>query len=489
MVDINITLVQPLGYTHSLALLEVAEYCKFQLERLGYNVSLKKNRYTHDAINIVFGAHLLDLSVQLPTKTVIFNTEQVGPDNKWTKNPNYLKLLKNYYVWDYSQDNAAKLGHKNWSLVNVGYERELARIDLQLNKEWDLLFYGSMNPRREKIIKDLHNRGVSVKCIFNLYAAERDFYLARTRAVLNLHFYDAQVFQQIRAFYPLINNIPVVSECYPKSSAPQVYEDALFTPDPDKDFVAYVVNLMSKLGLLEEESSNKLKKFKESGSDSGIENAISATKEFYAGTPNDPNNYSKINLGSGKDYKTGYLNIDIRKSVFPDLICDLSQRIVFPLKLTLTDGRECVLEKGSVEEIVANDVLEHVPDLEQLMTNCLDLLQVGGKFKINVPYDLSLGAWQDPTHIRGFNQNSWLYYTDWFWYLDWFEHRFEVGELKYKPTELGKAMLEKGANQQLLIRTPRAIDSMSVVLTKIATTLEERTKARAFSGRLFGFPN
>jgi len=43
------------------------------------------------------------------------------------------------------------------------------------------------------------------------------------------------------------------------------------------------------------------------------------------------------------------------------------------------------------------------------MTNCLKLLRVGGVFKILVPYDLSYGAWQDPTHIRAFNERSWLY--------------------------------------------------------------------------------
>jgi len=64
-------------------------------------------------------------------------------------------------------------------------------------------------------------------------------------------------------------------------------------------------------------------------------------------------------------------------------------------------------------------VLEHITDLKTYMTNCLELLKVGGVMEITVPYDLSLGAWQDPTHCRAFNQNSWLYYTEWSWYLGW----------------------------------------------------------------------
>jgi len=66
------------------------------------------------------------------------------------------------------------------------------------------------------------------------------------------------------------------------------------------------------------------------------------------------------------------------------------------------------------------------------MKSCLDLLKVGGIFEINVPYDLSLGAWQDQTHVRAFNENSWLYYTDWFWDMGWTEARFTSDKLNRK---------------------------------------------------------
>ncbi len=66
------------------------------------------------------------------------------------------------------------------------------------------------------------------------------------------------------------------------------------------------------------------------------------------------------------------------------------------------------LASGSFKKIIAYDVLEHVKDLRELMTNCLELLEMGGMFEILVPYDLSFGAWQDPTHVRAFNEKSWL---------------------------------------------------------------------------------
>jgi predicted SAM-dependent methyltransferase len=59
---------------------------------------------------------------------------------------------------------------------------------------------------------------------------------------------------------------------------------------------------------------------------------------------------------------------------------------------------------------LANDVLEHLPDLRTAMTSCLELLREGGRLHVRVPYDLSHGAWQDPTHVRGYRLVlvSWL---------------------------------------------------------------------------------
>jgi hypothetical protein len=97
------------------------------------------------------------------------------------------------------------------------------------------------------------------------------------------------------------------------------------------------------------------------------------------------------------------------------------------------------------------------------MTNCKELLRVGGQMRIHVPYDLSLGAWQDPTHVRAFNENSWKYYTEWHWYLGW-PDRFELTTLEMRLSKVGEAL---ELPQDEIIRTPRAVDSMYVVLTKV----------------------
>ena len=182
-----------------------------------------------------------------------------------------------------------------------------------------------------------------------------------------------------------------------------------------------------------------------------------------------------LNLGSGKDFRPDFFNIDVDDTWTPDAVLDLSKVTLDEHGVTLPSARfgATVLRPGSVARIIANDVLEHVPDLVAMMTTCLALLKVGGVFEISVPYDLSLGAWQDPTHVRSFNERSWLYYTDWFWYLGWREARFVVDQRMFVPSPLGLALVEKGMPEEEIIRTPRAIDSMSVTLRKIRLTAED----------------
>lgn len=124
-------------------------------------------------------------------------------------------------------------------------------------------------------------------------------------------------------------------------------------------------------------------------------------------------------------------------------------------------------------EIVASHVLEHIRDLPAAMTSFLRLLKPGGLLRVAVPYDLSYGAWQDPMHVRAFNERSWVYYTEWYWYLGWAEHRFEVADLSYMLSPVGREAHERGVSFEEILRMPRAVDEMRAVLRKIFLSDEE----------------
>ena len=156
-----------------------------------------------------------------------------------------------------------------------------------------------------------------------------------------------------------------------------------------------------------------------------------------------------LNLGSGKDRRADCVNADIRADVGADWVVDIGA----PMQID-----------RQFSKIIANDVLEHIPNLVQAMTNCRDLLEMGGKMHIHVPYDLSHGAWQDPTHVRAFNEKSWVYYCEWAWYLGWKGSRFEMEHLQMSLSNYG-ASLE--LPQEEILRLPRAVDSMYVILKKV----------------------
>jgi SAM-dependent methyltransferase len=170
-----------------------------------------------------------------------------------------------------------------------------------------------------------------------------------------------------------------------------------------------------------------------------------------------------LNLGSGKDWRDDCLNADIQARVKPDWVADIS-RVNFGEVIATRFG-EIQIKPYMFDKIIANDVLEHIPDLVGAMTNCKNLLKPGGEFHIHVPYELSLGAWQDPTHVRAFNENSWLYYTDWHWYLGW-EDRFYMKQMAFNLSDYGNELAEKKVTDAEILRTPRAVDSMSVILCK-----------------------
>ena len=182
-----------------------------------------------------------------------------------------------------------------------------------------------------------------------------------------------------------------------------------------------------------------------------------------------------LNLGSGKDFRDDCINVDVLERWSPDIVADLGAPFPGEDQGFRTERFGLVrLEPASIDRILAIDLLEHVPDVGLLMRSCLDLLRPDGVLQALVPYDLSFGAWQDPTHVRAFNERSWLYYTDWFWYMGWTEARFELDKLEYGLSDIGHELHAAGTDGPTLLRTPRAVDSMSVELRKVGLTAADR---------------
>lgn len=175
-----------------------------------------------------------------------------------------------------------------------------------------------------------------------------------------------------------------------------------------------------------------------------------------------------LHVGSGKNFKPQWLNLDVDPRWRPDFLYDLNQPIPDHGQVIVATERfgEIVLGENLFDEIVAQDVLEHIRELTTAMTTLLRWLKPGGVLKVAVPYELSLGAWSDPTHVRAFNERSFDYYTKWSWYLGWRTHNFEMRKIDFIGSAFGQELAAQGKNLEEVLRTPRAVDQMYVELVK-----------------------
>ncbi len=107
---------------------------------------------------------------------------------------------------------------------------------------------------------------------------------------------------------------------------------------------------------------------------------------------------SKLNLGCGHQYLQGYINCDVRKEVKADHYFDL-------------DHPPYPFPDNSVEEILLDNVLEHLDSIPAAMEEFYRLLVTGGLLRIYVPYGKSDWALQDPTHKHAFTENSMNYFS------------------------------------------------------------------------------
>lgn len=470
---IHLVVMQPSGDVHSLGFLDQARYVRHQLRRLGATVTIAKNRLREDAVNIVFGAHLGFQPAWCEQHTcVFFNLEQIGHGGPQVE-PQYLSLLRHGHVVDCDAANvsACRADPSEVLVVPLGHAPYLAREGLLplAQRPIDLLFFGSMNPRRQALLDRIESCGVSVS-VFDapIYGPERDDFIRQAKAVLNCHLYDGSRFEQARVAHCLSLGTPVVSERRAHTQPGADFEDAVGWFD-DANLEAYFRQHFGS-AVWQQQAAAQLAHFR------GVD-PIDAYQALLAwvGPMHEahcrrrgpaPRHPTHINLGSGKGYRTGWLNIDVLERTEPDMVLDLGQPIQLPVTQPTRYGGEVTLASGQVTHLYASNVLEHVRDLPQLMGNALALLAVGGEFEIEVAYEKSLTAWQDPTHLRAMNENSWIYYTDWFWYLGWFEHRFELAASAWLDASLKPCAQDHAA-------------FMKVRLRKVLTSPRERTIARA----------
>lgn len=105
----------------------------------------------------------------------------------------------------------------------------------------------------------------------------------------------------------------------------------------------------------------------------------------------------QLNLGCGSQAMAGFVNVDMVKQDGVDVVHDL-------------DVHPWPFDDGTVSQIQAIDVFEHVADAVGFMTESHRVLETGGMLVIKAPHYKCRDAFTDPTHRRFPTEYTWDYW-------------------------------------------------------------------------------
>ena len=103
-----------------------------------------------------------------------------------------------------------------------------------------------------------------------------------------------------------------------------------------------------------------------------------------------------IELGCGGNKNPGFKGLDKRPGPGVDIVCDLEEGIPLP--------------DNSVDLVSASHILEHITNIMGLMDEIYRVCKPNASIAICVPHYKSIGAWQDPTHVRPFTEYTFFYW-------------------------------------------------------------------------------
>jgi len=235
---INLLLLRRLGGVHMGAIDDAVGFFKYKLEESGlFDVTYSENTLDQNAVNVVFGSHIMNDFAQLKNfNTVLCNLEQLEAPQC---GPRYRHALKSFPAIEYSPENLKVLpDYAPVGFVEFEYAPYLAKNrPIFSYRTKPHVFYGSMNQRRKDHLHKLTNYGIHVDVLPNgLYGEQRDCLLSDSQIVYNFHYYNQCVFEQVRAFYSISMGCLFVSERNKNSVIPPRYENSVYWLREDQDY-------------------------------------------------------------------------------------------------------------------------------------------------------------------------------------------------------------------------------------------------------------
>ena len=117
----------------------------------------------------------------------------------------------------------------------------------------------------------------------------------------------------------------------------------------------------------------------------------------------------RLDIGAGNNAQPGFVSMDIQDLPGVDIVQDFND-----IPWNMPD--ECCIQA------IASHVIEHIPRVMykadgkmhwmflEFMDEVWRVLKPQAQFALVMPYALSAGFYQDPTHVNACNEGTWLYF-------------------------------------------------------------------------------
>jgi len=504
---------RPSGVAGVAALDDLAVITVEGLRELGHAVDRVAEGMDPRALTVLIGGHLMspDDLAALPPEVVVYNVLPIPVGGLADRLPAYARLLARNPVWDVSRgslDALARVCRRTEGLQYVppGWVPSLGRVPPARAQDIGLLFIGPTDRLRWRLLADLEALGIEVRHVAEVYGQKRDALVARARMVLELPPLDDQPPEPTRLIYLLANRKAVIAEPTLDLDADEGLRSGIrlaafaelaracqrLNTDVDgrnalelRGFDA--VRRRDAASILKRALARLPDGVRHGGRESeprvvaagpaagwARQTAVGARRAPpTAGPVARPGGAPAVlNLNGGRDPVEEAINLDwpgvpTPSGVAPpDVLADPCDSDLVGRVMETERFGAVVLAEGGFKRILAPWVPARARDLVGLMTTCLRLLDEGGLLELLVPYDLSHGAWADPANLRAFNEHSFTVFTDGHAAIGWTEARFVLQSLEFAFTRLGDRLEADGETVDTILRTPRAVDAMRVVLRK-----------------------
>jgi hypothetical protein len=246
MAHYHFTLIQRLPeHRIMLSYMETIESLMWALGQLGHEVSFGTNQVMPSARNVISNLGLLTLDevMALPKGSIFLNLEQrlikPGPDYRNPENQGddadqrirwqrLLYTIDHHSFWDYSRANLLliqslkpKMPHFH---VPIGWAPTLEKVEHSTEKDFDVIFFGSMSANRQAFF-DACVKGITAQKgkaphigigLMNVFGSVRDELLGRSKLASHAPKQQqvAEIFGIVRCAHLMANRIPFIAQTH-----------------------------------------------------------------------------------------------------------------------------------------------------------------------------------------------------------------------------------------------------------------------------------